>query len=267
MLAYDVGKYLSNLLSPEQLAENLTYTPMKEDGLRSGDDSVEVKGVLVCWMATSAAINYAIENDCNVIICHENPFFNTIISPPELEGTSLANRNRMKLLAEHNIALYRCHSPIDVAYIADAALNALNLPVISLYSEWIARVATIPPMPIKELAGRCREGFKIDNLRLIGDASRIVSRVGISAGGMGLSINGFFQEWLRMRGAELIITGEFDDYTAFWAAESDVSFIAVTHPACENPGLIEFADRMRQDFPCLSVHFYECRCPIGHKYV
>lgn len=261
MTAKNIGEYLANILPPDLLAENLKYTPMKEDGLRFGDDGAEASGVLVCWMATSEAIKYAIEKGCNVIVCHEDPYYQAFGAAPDLSVGWLANRERLRLLIDGGIALYRCHSPLDVLYNTDAALDALNLKVKSLYSEWIARVAHVESVTVGELLESAKKGFGVDQIRLVGDPYREISLVGISVGGMGLSFNGSFQEWLRRRGAEVIVTGEVDDYGAFWAEESGVSMIAVTHPACENPGLRRFYSQMRLDFPDIPVYFYESTAP------
>ncbi len=263
MLAAEIGNYLANIL-PEQLrSENLKYTPMAEDGLRFGDDCIEVTGVLVCWMATADAIRYAVSKDCNVIVCHEDPYYQAFGSPVELSAGWLANRNRLQMLIGHGIAVYRCHSPLDVLYTVDAALDALDMDIIELYSEWIARVARVNPISLEDLAKRVCKGFGVDHVRVVGDRTAMVSSIGLSVGGMGLSFNGSFQEWLRRRGADVIITGEVDDYGTFWAEESGVAMIAATHPATESPGIRNFSRKLAQDFPNLPVQFYECRAPYS----
>jgi putative NIF3 family GTP cyclohydrolase 1 type 2 len=261
MLAEKIGSYLANILPPDLRAENQKYTPMAEDGLRFGDDQIEVTGVRVCWMATASAIRHAAAHGCNVIICHEDPYHQAFGATVELSAGWLANRNRLQLLIDNRISVYRCHSPLDVLYTTDAALAALELEIEQLYSEWIARVAKIAPMSVGELAERACRGFGVDQVRVVGDSSSVISGVGISVGGMGISFNGSFQEWLRRRGADVIVTGEVDDYGAFWAEESGVAMIAVTHPACENPGIRNFFLRFAKDFEDIPVNFYECRAP------
>ena len=122
-------------------------------------------------------------------------------------------------------------------------------------------LAGLPPLTIAELAERARQGFKVPLVQVIGDPNRTVTRVGLSGGGMGLSFNSGYQEAHRRNGAEAIVTGEVDDYGAFWAEESGVAMIAVGHAENENPGLRRFVECLKIDFPGLPAHFFECRTP------
>ena len=264
MLIRGIGEYLASLLPRNLLEENLKYTSMREDGLRFGDDRSEVTGVLICWMPTCDAITYAADNGCNVVICHEDLFYQGTGAPVELSSGWLANRKRVQLLAEKNITVYRSHSPLDVLYNTDAALDALNLEIQELRSEWIARVALIKPITVHELTSRVALGWGAQHARYTGTPERVVSNVGISIGGMGLSVNSSFQEWLRRLGAEAIITGEFDDYSACWAAESDVTLIAASHALSENPGIKRFYEQFERDFEHVPTFFYECNIPVSH---
>lgn len=265
MIIREIGNYLSNILPADLLAENRRHTPMLEDGLRFGDDSADVTGVMVCWMATVEAIKKAVDKGCNVVICHEDPYFQSIGVFPELSAGWFANRQRLHLLIEHNITLYRCHSPLDVLFTVDASLEQMDLHPKDIYCDWIARVAKVEPITIRELMDKARDGFEVDHIRYVGDMDRVVTRVGFSVGGMGLSVNGSFQEMLRLGGAEVILTGEFDDYSAFWACESGIAMIAVGHSVCENPGIRRFEQKLRADFPDLKVLYHECKLPY-HMY-
>jgi len=259
----EIGTYLKNILPEDLLHENLKYTPMLEDGLRFGNGNMEVRGVLVCWMATAEAIAYAVFKGCNMIICHEDLWYQSLGASPDVSVDWPANSRRRQLLADNGVAVYRCHSPLDVLYTVDAALEAVNLKIKSLYSEWIARVVMTEPVSLAELARRTGEAFGTEP-QMIGDASRTVRSVGISLGGMSLSVNAFFNEWLLSQGAEAVITGEIDEYAMFWAEESGVDIIAAGHAAIENPGLRRFCMRLKSDYPQVPVYFYECRTPIRH---
>ncbi|MHB9130139.1 MAG: Nif3-like dinuclear metal center hexameric protein [Armatimonadota bacterium] len=258
----EIGEYLENILPPDLLAENRQYTPMSEDGLRFGDDGGEVRGVMICWMATATALRDAASRGCNVIICHEDPYYQAFGAAPEISAGWLANRERLRLLIEGNMTLYRCHSPLDVLYNTDAALDALGLEIEELYSEWIARVAVTPTIRLSKLVTKVRAGFGVHEVRVVGDTARLVTNIGISVGGMGLSFNGSFNEWLRRRGAEVIVTGEVDDYGAFWAEESGIALISVGHPASENPGIRRFSEQFARDFSGQRVFFHECKAPF-----
>lgn len=82
------------------------------DHILIGTDETEIKSVIVCWVATLDVINKAVKNDCHLIISHENPFYMASTSLPTV--VLHAQKEKMKLLNDNNITIYRCHDLWDL---------------------------------------------------------------------------------------------------------------------------------------------------------
>ena len=78
-------------------------------GLLVGDDSAEIKGVLISLDVTEAIVEEAIEKKCNVIVAHHPIIFKGIRN---LSKNNLVNRVIIKCI-RHNIALYALHTNLD----------------------------------------------------------------------------------------------------------------------------------------------------------
>src|ERR1035437_8963826 len=117
-----------------------------EEGFRYGDSEAEVSGVLVCWMATLAAMQEAVAEGCNLLVCHEDLFFPYAFLDPAFEKhiTWPVNRARIKTMAEHDLVVYRSHSTLDRALICDEFSRALGLGE-SLVREGYYRLHEVAP--------------------------------------------------------------------------------------------------------------------------
>ena len=58
----------------DKFLRSLCKETFPEEGILYGDATTPVSGVLFCWMANVRAMRRAIEEDCNVIVCHESLF-------------------------------------------------------------------------------------------------------------------------------------------------------------------------------------------------
>ena len=54
-----------------ELIEGSAMKPRSDEGFKFGNPHAPARGVLVCWMCTLQAIQRAVSEDCNMIVCHE----------------------------------------------------------------------------------------------------------------------------------------------------------------------------------------------------
>ena len=101
----------------------------------------------------------------------------------------------------------------------------------------------------------------MDCVRVTGDSQRVVSRVGLPWGGLGLSVNVGFIEALLGYDPDVLIAGESDEYAMFYCLDADVPLIETSHAGSENFGLARFAQQLAQHFPGLRVVFHRCPVP------
>ena len=253
MRAVEFGEYLGEI-SPGLGSE---------EGFRFGDCNAEVKGILVAWMATAAAIKKAIDERCNFMIVHEDLFYPYGFQRGEDFETCLGwtvNYKRLKMLSEHDITVFRAHGTLDRLCILDDFAQALGLPE-STVKEGYIRIYDVPETTVGELASKIKDRLSIEHIRLVGDPSRKVRRIGLPWGGLGLSLNiGFVEELLRYD-PDLLIAGETDEYAMYYARDAGVCMIETGHSLSENIGLRRFVQTLRQHYPRVKVVFHDCSKP------
>jgi len=233
-----------------------------EEGFRLGDPDLEVTGMLVTWMATRDAIRSAVDSGCNLVICHEDPFFPYSGSGAlETSITWRVNRERIIPCVQRGISIFRAHSSLDRLCIVDEFARAAGLRSSEFREQGLARIFTIPEISLGELARQIRDNMGLRRLRVAGDLDRRITKVGVAVGGIGLSFNIGFWETLLHHGSQVVLTGESDEYAFRYALDCDIGVIETTHPASENPGLRRFCDILRERFPETRVEFFECGVP------
>lgn len=234
----------------------------REEGIRFGDGSVGVKGILVTWMLTTDAIKEAAKQGCNLILCHEIPFFGEKWDRETPATPSWkVNEERKRLLSENGMTVFQCHATLDEILITDTFAEVLGLPK-AARQEWRLRsVHEIAPIPLKKLARQVKKKMGLKIIRVVGDLNKKVSRVGLAYGGISLSVNlGFWEEMLKLN-PDVVIGGETDEYAIRYAIENNLCVIETTHPISENPGLEKFCDELREVFPGVKIAFHRCGIP------
>ncbi len=233
-----------------------------EEGFRFGDPEVEVSGILVSWMATLEAIRTAIEEECNLMLVHEDLFYPYDFQRRNFERylTWKVNRLRLKLLAENDITVFRAHGSLDRLCILDDFARAIGLPEPRVKEDFV-RIYEIPEISLGELALRVKRSLGLREIRIVGPSERTVRRIGLPWGGLGLSINVSFLESLLKHRPDALIAGETDEYAMFFALDAGISLIETGHSVSENIGLRNFAEILKREFPKMKIAFFECKRP------
>ena len=255
--------------------ERLTNDPLNRDeGVHHGSIDAEVTSVLVCWMATSEAIEEAGRSGADLLLAHESLYYpyDAAVRDDVPEGWRewRANKTRRKLLDEHGLTFLRVHGSMDeMTILTDfAELLGLGEPVCQdgpVGSTTLSgrrgkvRVYEIEECTYGELIGRVKKRTGMDRLRVSfgGDLDRKVRRIGLAWGGLGLYTNVAYQERLLERGVDVLVAGETDNYGFRFPAEWNVPMIETSHETSENPGIRRFSEMLATEFPDLRVHFYE----------
>lgn len=246
----------------EEYIESLSPGRGYEEGFRFGDPQAEVSGVLVCFMATLEAIEHAAGEHCNLIIAHEDLFFPYDFGNTKLQDslTWSVNRRRIEALSTHGITVIRAHGMLDRLCVLDAFAGLLELPEPAVTDGYI-HICDIPSTTLGELADRVKRCTGLPLVRVVGEPSTRVQRVGLPWGGMGLSVNVSFIESLLEHDPDVLVAGETDEYAMRYVVDAGVSMIETGHCTSENPGIRQFAHRLADDFPGLKVVFHECTVP------
>jgi putative NIF3 family GTP cyclohydrolase 1 type 2 len=226
--------------------ETLAPPPGRDEGFRFGDAKAETTGILVCFMATLEALAEAAGRGCNLVVCHEElhyPYTAFGGQPLEDSITWTTNRLRYTALAQHGLAVYRAHGQADRFCILDAFAEKLGMPAPAV-REGYFRIYDIEPVTVADLAADVKARVGQPFLRVSGDLSRVVSRVGAP--------------WYD---PDVLIAGECDEYAFRYTEDAGVPMIETGHSISENPGLERFATTLRAQFPQVPVVFHTVPCP------
>lgn len=228
-----------------------------EEGLIYGKHNRRAEGVLVAWMATVAAIEHAILENCHIILSHEALTFHNYFSHALSPEPWSADRARLSLLEKHALSVIRAHSTVDPTHIVPAFIKTvgLNEPI---RSGHVWSFHEEPPISLQNLANRTATALNLDRLRVTGAPERTVTRVGTMVGG--LMQDRHIDAWekhLMDLGVEVIIGGETNDFAQRFAIDSGIALIETCHSTSEEPGLKILAQDFRTTFEGTKVVFHK----------
>lgn len=246
--------------------ESLAGHPLnKDEGVHHGTAERRVSGATVAWMATPAAIEAAGKNGHELLIVHESLYFPYNVvnmpNPPPGWQSWKVNSRRRALLEQQGLTCLRIHGSADEICVFDrfAGLLALGKPV---FADGLAKVYEIPECSLDELVSRVKRllGMSVVRVARAGNGARMVKRVGLPWGGLGLFVNVAYQQRLVELGCDVFIAGEADNYGFRFAVESGISMIETSHEISENPGIRNLTDILAQAFPELDFKYHENEC-------
>jgi putative NIF3 family GTP cyclohydrolase 1 type 2 len=245
--------------------EALTGHPIDPDeGLQHGADC-HVHTATVAWMATPSAIQATGAEKSQLLIAHESLYYpydvvRSANPPPDWQKWQV-NRQRRAALEQHELTLLRLHFSVDEICIFDTFAELLELGS-AVFTEGLVKVYEIPPCPLHALVERVKDRIGMPHLRVAdaGDMDKMVSRIGLPWGGMGLFVNVDYQQRLIAQECDVFIAGESDNYGFRLAAECGIPMIETSHELSENPGLHRFTEMLGKAFPDVQFTFYENEC-------
>lgn len=213
-----------------------TQLPFDNSGLLLGRPDAPVTGIHVALDVTEPVIDEAVALGANLLVTHHPLMFSPV---KRLVETDYEARLLCRLIRS-GISLIAAHTNLDAAPggMNDALAAALSLTDVT--GEGFLRVGTLPcPMTAAEFAahaGRCLG----DAVRLMGDASARVTRLGLCSGSGG-------DEWpaAAEMGADAFLTGEMKHHLALAAAARGVAVFEAGHHATEAPGIFALADALQ----------------------
>lgn len=236
--------------------------------LGGGDD--EVRGALVTWMATPEALQTAVDNGLNLVICHEAFFwYEREEIWPYREAGSFRKAHDWKqhpdhrlreIAVKHKLTILQIHYALDRAYIFEDFFARLGIREVVSGGIYEKLYKLPRPIPFAELVEQVGHTFHTPMMRCLGDENRIIRLVGNGWGGVGLSCNRYFTRRLFEEGADALICGEIDEMAFFFARQCGGCLIETSHCLSENPGIERFSTELGDYFK-IPVHFFEVNIP------
>lgn len=233
------------------------------DHLLCGNVDNEITNIIICWVATYDIIARAIDKNCNFIICHENPFYQ---SSTNMHTAIIKEQQaKLKLLDDHHISIYRCHDLWDLypKYgIRDSWANVLNLPFNKEYGYY--KCSDDLNMTVKQLALHIKEQIKEygeSGIEVIGNLDQTIHTLAIGTG----AITNVF-EMVDMKADICLVSDDgINNWTATqWAMDNNIPLIVVNHMTSENAGMIGLSKYLKQSFPNLNIEMMFSNYHINH---
>lgn len=250
----DIMKWLSGLVKDNY----------PEDRLYEGSPDGEVKGILMCWWANAGARKAAMDRNANLIIAHETPYFETPridpgCPPPEKWKANLVVK---RFYAENKIAFIRSHRTLDAFCIGEVFGRYLGFPTPIIRDGYtgyqFTLVYDLRPVVFEGLVSQLKDAMKIPLVRTsVCHPRRLIHRVGLGWGGVGLSSNLQYLECLRKHNVQVVIGGEFDEYAMEYCRESGMDWIELGHYASEIIGIEYITKILAAQFLRLPISCYQ----------
>jgi putative NIF3 family GTP cyclohydrolase 1 type 2 len=238
--------------------------PGDPNGLLYGDPDTEITGLATTWTPTVKVLSQAVAEGLNFILTHEIPFMASVESawfatlPTDERPQNIARR---RICDVHGLVLCRCHSNWDgiVGGVADSCAAQLGFTEV-IHQSRMVRMYRVAPQTLAQLADYAKARLGVPQVRVAGDLTRVVERVGIAYGGLAQTF-GYLDEFV-MNDADVVIVGEAYDYSVRAAIDAGVGFIETSHVGSENPGMRNFARLLAERLPDLPVRFLDA----GHEW-
>ncbi len=234
---------------PQNLAEG-----WDNPGLQVGRTDNTVNRVMLALDATGDVIRQAKEQQAQLILTHHPLLFSSVkkITDSDFIG------GRILTLAENGIACFAMHTNFDVAAMADAAADRMNLSdrsVLMPTGEFreapagIGKTGLLPKeMTLSECARYTAEVFRIPNVRFYGDPERIIRKCSILPGSGGGEI-----DYAAAAGSDVMITGDINHHTGLDAVEKGIAVIDAGHYGIEKLFIPYMEEYLRTNIPELKV--------------
>lgn len=236
---------LLNIIAPFDIAED-----WDNSGLQAGNLNWEVKKVMIGLDVTTALMNAANENNCDLVITH-HPL---MIHPEKSIDFSRMPGEAIKISARSKISIISAHTNLDKAN------NGLN----DYFAEKLGLLKTMvffPESPasldeniglgrigqfkskisLKETACLVKENLNLTNVRVTGNMGLPIKTIAICTGSGGSLVSEFIRS-----NADLYITGDIKYHEARLVEEYSKGLIDVGHFGSEHMVIDLLSEKLSQ---------------------
>lgn len=223
-------------------------------GLQVGDIYGSVRKVLIAMDITDKCIEYAIENNYELIITH-HPFIFTGVKSIDY------NKYKGKVildLIQHGISVYSAHTNLDKA--EDGTNNVLAEilqleNVENLMDDELNNIGvygTFPGESLENLIGILKDELvPSEYIRYYGKWNEVVFRVALLGGSGASEI-----EWALHRECEVFITSDVKYHDGQMAYENDLTLIDIGHFYSEFPVLSQLQHILKTRFKEIDIDIF-----------
>lgn len=212
-------------------------------GLQIGNIDNELKNILISLDLEDEGIDYAIKNDCNLIITHHPYLFNGTKS---IDFTDQFY-DRLEKVVKNNITVFALHTNLDIAEdgLNDNLCEILGIRDIKVLeldkTIGLGRYGLIDQKSALNFAKEVKEILKANELVCYGDTNKKISKVAV-CGGAGQSL----LDDAIAQNCDLMITGDVSYHMGMDYANRGIFIIDAGHFASENHVIYKLKDVISQ---------------------
>ncbi|MDG1423170.1 MAG: Nif3-like dinuclear metal center hexameric protein [Flavobacteriaceae bacterium] len=222
MTIKNVSDYLEEI-APLNQAEDFDNV-----GLLIGNETTEVKGVLVTLDTLEETVDEAIKKKCNLIVSFHPIIFSGL---KKINGNSYVEKVVMKAI-QNNIAIYATHTALDNSKVGVSAkmCEVLGLSNNSILlpkdggATGMGMIGNLPkPMKEEDFLTFTKKTFKTNGIRYSNKTGKLVKKVAVLGGSGSFAITDAIH-----KKADVYISADFK-YHDFFKAEDKILLIDVGH--------------------------------------
>jgi putative NIF3 family GTP cyclohydrolase 1 type 2 len=227
------------------------------DRFKFGGPDTVVTGIATTFMGTMEAIAHAAERGLNMIITHEDTYWNDADNTLIAEADTLVYRAKIDFMTKHNIVVLRIHDHMhrqrpDFTFSGTAREVGLD-PATETAPN--SHRFVIPETTLGELAARVKKIRGDDAIRVVGDPGAKVRRIATGAGMATPAVNDPEVD-VVIGGEQREIEGTFDSPEYVMDAATlgvPKGWIVIGHNMSEESGMQEMADWLKPIVPEVKV--------------
>lgn len=250
---------LRNIISYlEEKAPISLQEPYDNSGLILGNPDTEVSKVLVCLDVDVDAAEYAISQNCQLVLSHHPTIFKA------LKNFTMETRESSILIKaiRNDLALYSSHTNFDSADggLSDLLCEKLGLKNIKVLKKisydsaeyGAGRYGIIEPIDGKEFINRIKTKLSLDNIRYVGRIPQTVEKIAVYNGSYDRDI---IDELIELSPI-ILITGDLKYHDAQELSYNGIFTIDAGHYGTEIIFVDAMAEILMDQFSYLEILKY-----------
>ncbi len=247
-----------NRIKAVMAVEGVAWSDLStRDRFKFGGPDTVVNGIATTFMGTFEAITKASKLGLNMIISHEDTYWN------DPDDTTIVNKDpvytmKVDFMTQHNIVIFRIHDHMHRQrpdFTFSGVAREIGLDPLTETAPNSHRFV-IPETTLGELAERVKKVRGDPSIRVVGDPKAKVSRIATGAGMATPSVQPADID-VVIGGEQREIEGTFDSPEYVMDAATlgvPKGWIMLGHHMSEESGMEEMADWLRPIVPELVVH-------------
>jgi putative NIF3 family GTP cyclohydrolase 1 type 2 len=228
------------------------------DTFKAGDPNTPVTGIATTFMSTLDVLQRAAASGKNLIITHEPTFYNHLDKLDDLQGDPVVEA-KLEFIRQHHLVIWRFHDHFHLPN-HDGIMHGMTDAL-----GWQERrnpadehLFTFPPTTVRDMAGDIKHRLDIRTLRVVGDPTLKITKVGFLPGASGSAKQ---IKMLERPEVEALLIGEAPEWETISYVRDAVAqrkhkaLIILGHTVSEEAGMRYCAQWLKAFIPETPIEF------------